>query len=278
MSLFKMGKAAEWYGQRDYPVFPLHSVEGERCSCGSPTCETPGKHPRIVQWPDNATTRPGMIRSWWGRWPEANIGLLTGEGSGLVVLDVDPRHGGHVGIEELERQFGELPATVEAQTGSGGRHLLFKHPGQRIANSAGLLGPGLDIRGDGGYIVVPPSLHASGRRYAWDGARHPAYMEPAPMPAWLADRLTQAEKRPGPATPKTSIGNLVLTEVPEGQRNSSLARLAGHLFRHRVDPYLTLGLLRSWNQQSCQPPLTEAEMMRTIDSIAGAELRRRGRH
>jgi hypothetical protein len=218
-----------------------------------------------------------MIQSWWGRWPEANIGLITGEGSGLVVLDVDPRHGGNTGIEELERQFGELPVTVEAQTGSGGRHLLFKHPGQRVPNSAGILGPGLDVRGDGGYIVVPPSLHASGRRYAWDGALHPARMEPSFMPAWLADRLTQPEKRPGPAAPKTSISDLALTEVPEGQRNSSLARLAGHLFRHRVNPYITFGLLRSWNLLSCQPPLTEAEMMRTINSIAGAELRRRGR-
>jgi hypothetical protein len=219
-----------------------------------------------------------MIRSWWGRWPQANIGLVTGEGSGLVVLDVDPRHGGHAGLEEMERRFGPLPATVEAQTGGGGRHLLFKHPGERIPNSAGLLGPGLDIRGDGGYIVVPPSLHASGRRYAWDETHHPAYVEPAPMPAWLAERLARPERCTGAATPMTSIGNLVITDVPKGQRNSTLARLAGHLLRHRVDPYLTLGLLRSWNQLSCQPPLTEAEMTRTIDSIAGAELRRRGRH
>jgi hypothetical protein len=164
---------------------------------------------------------------------------------------------------------------VEAQTGSGGRHLLLKHPGQRVPNSAGVLGPGLDVRGDGGYIVVPPSLHASGRRYSWDGALHPAHMKPAPMPLWLAERLTQPGRRNGPATPGTSISNLVLTGVQEGQRNSSLARLAGHLLRHRVDPYVAFGLLRSWNLQSCRPPLAEAEMMRTIDSIAGAELRRR---
>ena len=152
----RMGKAAQWYGQKGVSRLSAPYHQGGRCSCSSPTCETPGKHPRILQWPENATTRPGMIRSWWGRWPEANIGLVTGEASRLVVLDVDPRHGGHVGLEELERQFGPLPATVEAQTGSGGRHLLFKHPGQRVSNSAGILGPGLDVRGDGGYIVVPP--------------------------------------------------------------------------------------------------------------------------
>ena len=97
------------------------------------------------------------------------------------------------------------------------------------------------------------------------------------MPVWLVERLIQPQKGTGAGIPITSISNLILTEVPEGQRNSCLARLAGHLFRHRVDPYITLGLLRSWNLFSCQPPLTEAEMMRTIDSIAGAELRRRGR-
>ncbi len=272
-----MGKAAQWYGQKGYPVFPLHTIESERCSCGSPTCDTPGKHPRIARWPDNATTQSGMIRSWWGRWPDANIGLMTGEASGLVVLDVDPRHGGQAGLEALERLCGELPSTVEAQTGSGGRHLLFKHPGQRIPNSAGTLAPGLDVRGDGGYIVVAPSLHASGRRYAWDGVRHPAHAEPSPMPAWLVERLIQPGRCSGPAASRTSISNLVLAGVHEGQRNSSLARLAGHLLRHRVDPYITLGLLRSWNLQSCRPPLTETEIMRTIDSIAGAELRRRGK-
>lgn len=271
----RMGKAAEWYGLKGYPIFPLHSADGGRCSCGRAACEAPGKHPRIVQWPGNATTLKEMIRSWWRRWPEANIGLVTGEPSGLVVLDVDPRHGGQVSLDELEGRFGELPASAEVETGGGGRHLLFKHPGHSIPNSAGVLGPGLDVRGDGGYIVAPPSMHASGRTYAWNEARHLAHLEPAPLPDWLAARLSSGKQQAGTERPKTSISDLVLTGVREGQRNSSLARLAGHLFRHRVDPYVTLGLLRSWNQQSCQPPLTDAEMMRTIDSIAGAELRRR---
>jgi len=218
-----------------------------------------------------------MIRSWWVRWPEANIGLVTGEVSGLVVLDVDPRHGGSVALEELEKQFGELPATVTAETGSGGRHLIFRHPGKRVPNSAGSLGPGLDVRGDGGYIVAPPSLHASGRRYTWDGAYHLMHLEPAPMPDWLMDRVTRPDKGVLTPFPKSPLSTLVLTGVREGQRNSSLARLAGHLFRHRVDPYVSLGLLKSWNESNCNPPLTESEMMRTIESIAGAELRRRGR-
>lgn len=229
-----------------------------------------------MQWPENATASETRIKAWWRRWPEANIGLITGRPSCLVVLDVDPRHGGQVSLDELESAHGSLPVTPEAETGGGGRHLLFKHPGFPIPNSAGSLGAGLDVRGDGGYIVAPPSIHASGRPYAWGGAHHLAHVEPAPLPAWLAERLTSAQPRgeAGKGSPN-SIRDLVITGVPQGRRNTALTRLAGHLFRHRVDPYVAFSLLRSWNQQSCQPPLTEAEMMRTIDSIAGAELRRR---
>ena len=277
MATSKAGTAAEWYGQRGYLVFPLHTIQNGECSCGRAGCEAPGKHPRIVQWPENATTLSGMIRSWWRRWPEANIALVTGEASGLVVLDVDPRHGGDAALEELEKQFGELPPTVAARTGSGGRHIIFRHPGRRVPNSAGALGPGLDVRGDGGYIVAPPSRHASGQPYTWEDAYHLMYLEPAPMPAWLIDRVTRPEKGVLAPFPRSPLSTLVLTGVREGQRNSSLARLAGHLFRHRVDPYVCLGLLKSWNEANCTPPLTESEMMRTIDSIAGAELRRRGR-
>ncbi|MEW5765889.1 MAG: bifunctional DNA primase/polymerase [Acidobacteriota bacterium] len=276
MPALGMAKAAEGYGQRGYPVFPLHTPEGGGCSCRRPDCEAVGKHPRIVQWPDNATTSEGTIRSWWRRWPEANIGLVTGETSGLVVLDVDPRHGGDAALEALQREFGELPPTLRAQTGGGGLHLFFRHPGVRVPNSAGAMGSGLDIRGDGGYIVAPPSRHASGGRYAWDPARHPRHLEPAPMPQWLLDRAVRPDR--GVLTPfrRSSLCDLVLTGVAAGQRNTSLVRLAGHLFRHRVDPYVCLGLLKSWNEANCRPPLTESELMRTIESIAGAELRRRG--
>ncbi len=277
MSASRNGRAAEWYGQRGYLVFPLHSVANGGCSCGRGGCEAPGKHPRIVQWPENATTLTGMIRSWWHRWPGANIGLVTGEASGLVVLDVDPRHGGGAALEDLERRFGGLPPTVRARTGSGGTHIVFCHPGHRVPNSAGALGPGLDIRGDGGYIVAPPSLHLSGGRYEWEAAYHLMYMEPAPMPEWLMERVTRPERGVLAPFPKSPLSALVMTGVREGQRNTSLARLAGHLFRHRVDTYVSLGLLKSWNETNCNPPLTESEMMRTIDSIAGAELRRRGR-
>src|SRR5262249_15398402 len=105
----------------------------------------------------------------WTQWPEANIGIATGAISGLVVLDVDPRHGGDESLEQWKTRYGhDFLTTVTSCTGGGGWHLFYTHPGQsmQIKNKVGLA-PGLDIRGDGGYIVAPPSLHASGQRYAW---------------------------------------------------------------------------------------------------------------
>jgi hypothetical protein len=275
VSASRTSRAAQWYGQGGFPVFPLHCAEGGRCSCGRGDCQAPGKHPRISNWPGQATTALSVIQDWWSRWPEANVGLVTGRPSGIVVLDIDPRHDGHLTLGELESRFGELPATIEAQTGGGGRHLVFKHPGGRLPNSAGLLGPGLDVRGDGGYIVAPPSIHVSGRSYEWDTERHPARVVPASLPQWLLDKLAQSRKRVVESFCYSPLSSLAMDGVREGQRNVSLTRLAGHLLRHRVDPQISLGLLRSWNQVSCHPPLLEDEMLRTIESIAGVERRRR---
>ena len=269
------GQAAEWYGRKGYPVFPVHSVTPDGCTCGCSVCGSPGKHPMIIRWPEKASADEGVIRFWWKRWPEANVGLVTGAVSGLVVLDVDVRHDGHFSLAELEDQHGALPVTVEAETGSGGRHLFFRHPGRRIPNSAGLLGKGLDIRGDGGYIVAPPSLHASGRRYTWDPSLHPANVEPAKLPQWMLKLLASPGKAPAPQGSNGPLSDLAFGEAQKGQRNTNLARLAGHLLRCHVDPFVAVGLLKAWNLQQCHPPLEEEELMRTIDSIAGAELRRR---
>jgi hypothetical protein len=106
-------------------------------------------------------------------WPDTGIAVRTGAESGLVVLDVDPQHGGDDTLAELLAAHGVLPITVECFTGGGGRHIYFRHPGGEVRNSAGKVGPGLDIRGDGGYVVAPPSPHPSGRRYEWSVDGHP---------------------------------------------------------------------------------------------------------
>ena len=128
----------------------------------------PGDKRPLVRWEEFQHRRPSEdeARGWLRAWPEAGIGIVTGGISGLVVLDVDPRHGGEASLERLEREHGPLPVTLESRTGSGGRHLYFAHPGGLVRNKVALA-TGIDLRGDGGYVVAPPSVHASGRRYAW---------------------------------------------------------------------------------------------------------------
>lgn len=124
------------------------------------------------------------LRDWFRRSPDYNVAIVTGELSGLVVMDVDPRHGGEESLRELEREHGALPETLESITGGGGRHLYFAHPGGTVPNRTGIR-PGIDLRGDGGCVVAPPSLHPSGKHYRWKKGHGPGDVTPADLPDWL---------------------------------------------------------------------------------------------
>ena len=158
-----------------------------------------GKIPILNDWPTRASTDPDQIQAWWGQTPTANVGIATGARSNLLVLDVDPDKGGDESLHALESRYGPLPETIEVVTGNGGRHLYFQYPGYPIASSAGKLGPGLDIRADGGQVVAPPSIHpVTGRSYEWEGAHHPDDISPAPVPHWLLRLLTEKGDTPAP--------------------------------------------------------------------------------
>jgi hypothetical protein len=143
-------RLAEEYG---FTVFPV---------------KTATKLPLIKGWPEAATTDAGTISAWWSRWPDANIGIATGAKSGTIVLDVDVKTGGLESFEELKARIPAWPDTLTARTGSGGLHVYFQTlDGLQVRNSAGRLAPGLDIRGEGGFVVAPPSIHPNGNRYEW---------------------------------------------------------------------------------------------------------------
>lgn len=162
-------EAALHYARRGWAVFPLYEpAENGLCSCGNPKCPSPGKHPRVKHGVLEATTNEALIQEWWTKWREANIGIATGKRSGVVVLDVDPRHGGDKSLAELEAMGGALK-TLECETGGGGRHLYFLAPEERLKNKVGFM-PGLDFRGDNGYVVAPPSTHITGGLYRWKKA------------------------------------------------------------------------------------------------------------
>ncbi len=216
----------------------------------------------------DASCDPKRIKSWWYRRPEANIGIACGAASGFDVLDVDARHDGFRTLHELERKHGAFPETPIAQTGGGGLHILLKHDG-RIGSR---LGPGIDVKSTGGYIVAPPSIHPSGRRYRWDRDHHPDDIDIAPAPLWLA-RLAPAAN--GMAHPPEFWTELVANGADAGTRNDSVAKLAGHLLRRGVHPYVALDLIRAWNQQRCRPVLDDREVIKTVNSICRREYERR---
>jgi len=121
------------------------------------------------------------------KYPDANYGIATGAASGLVAIDVDPRHNGHVALEACQDRYGKMPSTLTQTTGGGGFHHLFRHPGVRVGNGTNIV-PGVDARGDGGYIVGPGSNHASGGVYDWyDG--EPGEVEIAELPPWVFDLI-----------------------------------------------------------------------------------------
>jgi hypothetical protein len=182
--------AARAYVARGWLVIPCHDLSTGACSCLSEHCSSPGKHPRVERGLHAATTDPALVDRWWTRWPTASVGVRTGSESGLVVLDIDPRHGGSRTIKSLIDRHGDLRDVPRVRTGAGGWHLYFAHPGVPVPNSAGRLGPGLDVRGDGGYVIAPPSGHVSGRSYRWE-------IEPAslpPLPNWLKDEAARLDR------------------------------------------------------------------------------------
>jgi hypothetical protein len=248
---FRTRAVALGLARRGWPVLPCHHPTADGCSCGHADCTSPGKHPRIRHGLHDATTEPTVIRRWWRNWPEANIAVRTGAapaGAGVVVIDIDPHHGGEDSLTELQHAHEALPQTLEATTGGGGRHLWFTHPDAgTVPNSAGRLGAGIDVRGDGGYVLVSPSRHHSGGRYRWIDAPL------APLPDWLL-RLCQPPAptaRPSvlPANVEawaraTLEAELTLVRAgAEGVRNHTLNRASfalgqlvggGHLQAHDV--------------------------------------------
>lgn len=208
---------------------------------------------------------PEEIEAWRRRFRPLNVGIVTGAISGLVVLDSDGERG------DASLAGKHLPPTPTVRTGKG-IHRYYRHPGHPVPNAVGLL-PGVDLRGDGGYVVAPPSMHPSGRRYEWVQGLSPWDLPPAPMPEWLRQALRPPDLRP--PRPPEWWRRFVADGAVEGTRNNSVARLAGHLLRRGVDPFVVLELCLAWNQARCRPPLDAEEVACVVNSIAGRERRRR---
>jgi len=208
----------------------------------------------------DATSDAETICEWWTRWPAANVGIACGQ-SGLVVIDIDPAKGGEESWSDLCQRHSIDDNTVISLTGAGGQHFVFTNPnGADIRNSVGHLGPGVDVRGNGGYIVAPPSIHPNGREYAWEVTAHPADRKPAPLPVPLLKLLTDGDQ----VTPK--VAPLLPDRIPEGRRNEVLTSLAGSMRRWGTGKAAILAALAVENER-CEPPLDQAELERIAKSM-----------
>lgn len=271
-----MLQSALKFAAKNILIFPVHGIVDGRCSCQRSSCSSPGKHPIPRNGLKSATSDLAQVQQWWTQNPQANIGLATGKVSGLVVIDIDPRNGGDESFFDLEKQYQAFPRTKEVLTGGGGQHLYFSYPlSVSVSCKVGKADPfrGIDIKGDGGYVLVPPSLHVSGKHYEWEVASYE--QELAELPEWflnlfLGCSLSSSDKH---ETYQDRIRHMewsgfLKQPFPEGQRNTNLTQIAGYFLAKKMDGYLALDICQSINQTICKPPLPEQEVIQIVNSIA----------
>jgi hypothetical protein len=277
------------FAKHGHAVLPLHwpitQQSGLRtCSCFKQDCRSQAKHPygRLASnGLLDASTDPATIKYWFAvAAPRANLGVATAK---LLVLDIDPRHGGDVSLAALEREHGELPRTWRTQTGGGGEHVIFAEPAAAIGSFSAEnrtdapLGPGIDVRARHGYIVGVGSQHISGRFYHWALNCHPTEVALAAPPDWLVEKLTTRiianNNNNRSAIPPTEWHNLVTGPVRE-YRDYAVARIVGHLLRRWVDTSICTSLAQAWNTSHCVPPLTDGEVNRIVNNVARREAQR----
>ena len=235
-------RAALEYARRGFQVFPVA-----------------GKIPATPHGFKDASLDPAQIARWWSGPEGHGIGLPTGAVNGVLVLDVDPRNGGDESLAALIREHGPFPDTPVQRTGGGGRHYFFSYPGGTINCSHPWLG--LDIKANGGYVVVPFSRHPSGGTYEWEPGHALGTIPLAPPPAWLLN--------PPKADASEAIKALDSTIwFPKGTRGVSLLSLAGTMRRCGMEPEAIFAALMVENEIKCKPPVPEYRVRGIITSIA----------
>ena len=263
-------QAALWFAARGYPILPLHSVtEAGGCTCGNSDCESVGKHPFAPLAPHglkDAMVDTGIIRSWFEKHYWLGYGIVTDE---LLVVDVDARHGGLETWHELTSQpTRALLHTWQVRTGGGGLHVMFENTPEI---RSGKLDAGVDIRGIGGYIVGPACLHKSGKRYEWLQQCLPRDTELVEPPEWLLC-VIRARSHLGRPASLQEWRKIAATRVLDGERNTTLLRLAGHLIANPLlDPYVARDLLLGWNRSMCEPPLPDARVIQIVEGLCERE-------
>lgn len=248
-------------------IFPVHRIVNGICSCGGKNnnCR-PGKHPRIKRFFKRASTDEDKLRSWFLKeFPQSNIGVITGRTSGVWVLDIDTKSGGFDSLKKLEDQYGGLPKTYRVRTGGHGEHYYFKSPGdQRIPCTAGMLAPGIDVKGHGGYAIGPGSNHISGNSYSWICG--PEDVEIAPAPEWLLNLIKNvSKKKSARKLIDSSDFDDTFQNIIEGIRNITLfEKFACHLRDKAISTEKVEIICLAVNEYSCRSPLEKTEVVAAV--------------
>ena len=270
------------YVKLGYPVFPLHNIVKRSgidiCSCrNGDDCTKQGKHPRTRFGHKEATIDEDKIIDWWEKYPNANIGLLTGIESGIIVLDVDVKDGGQYSLADLEDYYKQslgikndfydsISGTLTTKTGSGGNHYFFKYPLDfEIKGSVSKIGQGLDIRANGNYIVAPPSNHISGNKYQWIGTD--SQIKDAPK--WLIYEILKANElgfKPGSTELKPS-SKKVTEKIKDGEGRYEFfwKFLCGLVRSFTKDEVLRRALEK--NQEILEPPYPKEKVIYQVDYL-----------
>lgn len=216
----------------------------------------PDKSPRPLNGFYDATTDEKQIRSWWTKYPDSMVGIRTGAESGIFVADIDNGDEGHQSLRKLEAEHGPLPDTYTVTTagspnkGKGpGEHRYFRHPGGKVKSSASEIGINLDVRGDGGYIIAPPSPGYT--------ATSGEFGKFAEAPGWLVNLVRGGRGRAEPLAEK----------LPGGQRNTSLTSMAGSMRLRGAPTSAILAALAETNRIMCDPPLEWREVVTIARSV-----------
>lgn len=251
-----LGQWALKWAERGYHIFPI-----------LPRDKRPMEGSRGLS---DATTDRDRIERFWRNNPDHNIGVRCGHESQLVVLDVDDDAGGLESLRALVKKHGPIPSTGTVVTPGGGTHYYFRHPDQgEIRNTQSFPGPGLDIRGIGGYVLAPPSMGSNGSRYEFD-----EQAPKAPMPDWLVRAVVSHQT--AVRNLNTDFAAMVRAGVSEGARDEQLTSLVGHLWQNSVSPNPgeIFELVNSVNLAKCRPPLSAKQVEKIVKSIERREGRK----
>lgn len=241
-------EAAITYVNMGFSVFPL---------------QVKGKNPLTAHGFKDASKDPAVVKAWWQKYPQANIGIATGQVSGglcVIDMDIDESKGldGWKSLRDWQDSHGTISPSWLSKTGRGGYHYYFLSD-EPVKNRAGLI-PGVDIRGDGGYIVAPPSIHPNGNPYEWTEKCHPEIMPLHHIDNNIRFLLNKSANG-------TNLKYLAPTRIPEGERNHTLFKLACSLQAKGLSDQAIHAAVTNENIAKCFPPLSDKEISAIVKSV-----------